>query len=614
MELVFFFLGAAFGWGVEWVIDRYYWRGLGTRPPADNAFKADLSALRTRFDDSQEKIALYETEVEDLRAQLKETTPADTYELHEKLRAANVEIATLKAAIPETTTDNSLATELAEAKAMIERLQSENNTSPLIALNELQAKLDEAETELAGYRSVEEITRIEIQELRQKVVNAEKNTGGKSRGAANEEIAGLLQQIEARDHEIASLKSGSSANSSEEVETLKTKASQADYFSRQLENARSTIAMLEQEMLRPASSSGADDELRRKNTELQTEMLRLKSGFESQSEEIESLKTQIQERERNIQSMASLDELADARNRANAAEERVTALMTEQQNVLTEIESMRKQAVVVETDENLTASMRQEIEDLSAKLAGRDQIVSETRSEFNSLNAKLHASQAELEDLRTSRSARDGELQTLRDELSTLKTELNEREGLEAKLKTAEIELEAYDDLKSAKEQLQDRVGQLEGELADAKAQAKEAELEAKTREAEKAAAEVAQLRAHLDHHRTALAHALSQLDIFDTAPVAVSTVAQAAPTPPPVPEAAPEAPPQVTANRDPLEKLKGVGFVYERKLWDAGILTFSDLANASVEEVTAAIAPEEWQQIDPESWITEAKKHANGG
>src|SRR5690349_6789953 len=133
-NLTSFFIGAVFGWGIQWVLDRWWFRGaIAKKPPADNAFKADLTALRTRFDDAQVKLEAYETEVNDLRAQLKEGVSADAYELHTKLREANAEITTLRMAVENKPSDNStessIRQELAEAKAMIDRLQSENNTS-----------------------------------------------------------------------------------------------------------------------------------------------------------------------------------------------------------------------------------------------------------------------------------------------------------------------------------------------------------------------------------------------------------------------------------------------------------------------------------------------------
>lgn len=614
-----FLIGLFLGWGVEWIIDRLYWRGLSSKDQYDNAFKTELASLKDRFDDSQVRIDEYrakneeqEGEIKALRSHLSEAMPPDSAELFEKLRAANAEIALLKMAVPETSTDNSLARELAEAKAMIERLQSENNTSPIIALNELQAKLDEAESELSGYRSVEEITKIEIQELRKKLSEAEAKANGKGKnGASSEELASLRAEILAKDEEIFNLRNAGIGGGDDQE--LRTKASQADYFARQLENARATIATLEQEMLRPVAPAPAaqDEESKRKVSELQDQVSRLMSTLDAKNEELSLLQNQLLDRERSLQGMASFEELADARRRADEAEEKVTSLMSQSMQGTEELDALRRQIEARGAQEDTTASLRQEIEDLSAKLASRDQQVSESRSEFNAVNARLHTAQAELEDLRSARSARDSEVQALREEVANMRDALGERQELEAKLKEAEIELEAYNDLKASKDQLQNRVGLLEGELAEARAQAKDAELAEKTREAELFAAEVAQLRAHLEHHRTALANALAQ---FEQGPMVSSSPA---PTPTPTPVIAPPVADQPVESsideRDPLEKIQGIGFVYERKLWDAGILTFEDLANSTPDEVTAAIAPEEWQEIDPASWIAAAKKLIGG-
>jgi len=595
-------LGMALGWGAEWCFDYLYMRRRLAQHQIDNDFKLELSAMRNRFEDAVAEKKELEGELQALRDQLSESLPPDSAELYEKLRAVSAENAALKIAAEQSSTDNSLAQELAEAKSMIERLQSENNTSPIIALNELQAKLDEAESELSGYRSVEEITKIEIQDLRNRLAEAEARASGNGKGkggASTEEVNALKAELLAKDEEIRILRSAGGGSDDAE---LRTKASQADYFAKQLENARATIATLEQEMLKPVAPAApaVDLESQKLVGELQEQLSRVNSSLEAKTEELQLLQAQLLERERSLQSMASFDELADARSRADAAEERLTNLMAERQNEILEMESLRSQLAQNGVQEEAASSLRQEIEDLSAKLASRDQAMSETRSEFNALNAKLHATLTELEDLRSARSARDNEVNTLRDELAAFKEAALERSELENKLKEAEIELEAYNDLKEAKNQLQDRVGMLEGELAETRAQAKQAELEAKTREAERAAAEVAQLKAHLEHHRKALEHALSQLDQvpFPSQTTNVETAAPQVATPTPT-----------MAERDPLEKIQGIGFVYERKLWDAGILTFEDLANASVDEVTAAIAPEEWQQIDPASWIAAAKK-----
>lgn len=60
-------------------------------------------------------------------------------------------------------------------------------------------------------------------------------------------------------------------------------------------------------------------------------------------------------------------------------------------------------------------------------------------------------------------------------------------------------------------------------------------------------------------------------------------------------------------ALRDPLIDINGIGPVYERRLNDAGILTFAELAALTSDRLRAIIQPEKWQQIDPERWIAEA-------
>jgi predicted flap endonuclease-1-like 5' DNA nuclease len=58
---------------------------------------------------------------------------------------------------------------------------------------------------------------------------------------------------------------------------------------------------------------------------------------------------------------------------------------------------------------------------------------------------------------------------------------------------------------------------------------------------------------------------------------------------------------------RDALSEIGGIGAVYERRLFDAGIFTFADLAATTPQRIREIIQPERWQHIDPEAWIAEA-------
>jgi len=64
---------------------------------------------------------------------------------------------------------------------------------------------------------------------------------------------------------------------------------------------------------------------------------------------------------------------------------------------------------------------------------------------------------------------------------------------------------------------------------------------------------------------------------------------------------------------REPLEKIQGIGPVYQKRLWEAGILTFAQLAALEPQEVLRIIRPHPWQRVDVAAWIREAALRARG-
>lgn len=64
-------------------------------------------------------------------------------------------------------------------------------------------------------------------------------------------------------------------------------------------------------------------------------------------------------------------------------------------------------------------------------------------------------------------------------------------------------------------------------------------------------------------------------------------------------------------ANPDQLEEIDGIGDIYAQRLNEAGIFAFEQLAQLSVDRIQEIISAEEWQKIEPESWIAQAKKLA---
>jgi predicted flap endonuclease-1-like 5' DNA nuclease len=63
--------------------------------------------------------------------------------------------------------------------------------------------------------------------------------------------------------------------------------------------------------------------------------------------------------------------------------------------------------------------------------------------------------------------------------------------------------------------------------------------------------------------------------------------------------------------DRDRLEKIDGIGDVYEHRLNSAGIWTFAQLSQMNVETILNLIQPEAWQKIEPDKWILEASDRA---
>ncbi len=67
----------------------------------------------------------------------------------------------------------------------------------------------------------------------------------------------------------------------------------------------------------------------------------------------------------------------------------------------------------------------------------------------------------------------------------------------------------------------------------------------------------------------------------------------------------------EVLVERDSLQKIHGIGDVFARRFNNAGIYTFGQLAALTPERAHEIINPEEWQAIEPEQWIAEAKQFA---
>ncbi len=58
----------------------------------------------------------------------------------------------------------------------------------------------------------------------------------------------------------------------------------------------------------------------------------------------------------------------------------------------------------------------------------------------------------------------------------------------------------------------------------------------------------------------------------------------------------------------DTLQEIEGIGQVFARRLNDAGIYTFAQISESSVDRLREIIQPQEWQSVEFASWITQAR------
>lgn len=67
----------------------------------------------------------------------------------------------------------------------------------------------------------------------------------------------------------------------------------------------------------------------------------------------------------------------------------------------------------------------------------------------------------------------------------------------------------------------------------------------------------------------------------------------------------------EVMVKQDRLQKIHGIGDVFTRRFNEAGVYSFSQLAALTPDRAREIINPEEWQNIEPDQWIEEAKQFA---
>ncbi len=601
-----------------YIYDRLYWRGLGPKVgQGDNPFKADMMALRGRFDDAQEKLAKAKLDNEELQSQLAQVSSGDTTALIRDLDQAKTTILELQS---NSRSDQELQRQLLETRTELAALQSGASSGN----NDLTQRLAEAEAELDGYRSIEEITKVEMAELRRKAAMSSSEVPP----LPSPELSTLKDEIMAKDTRIGELQAllASTGGVSHDVEA---KESQIRALTSQLESSREMIRRLEDRIFneKVSESSVDEDTLVKRAEGAEGRVVQLQGEAEALRQELERMKFNLDDRDKQIASATLMADLEHLQQQADASETARRDLEAQLRVALAKIdESANQPAQAAELQMQLSEAN----EKLKSAMIASDRAAFQDR-QIQALEADLHAAraaqtqlQAEMLELRD----KDSKKSALKQDIEDLTAKLQEKENKIAALMTEAAGFEAQktmvDTLQHQNSQLIQQTEALSAQVRLAEAQAeqsehsavKTADLEMKLANANRELADVHQLRASLEHHRTALGRVIGEVNSLRDGLAPISSSTAGPPTmesvpfvaTAPVPTAEPSLP-----KRDPLEQINGIGFVYERKLWDAGILTFSDLASATPDEITKAIMPEPWQHIEPTEWILEAADRVAG-
>ena len=237
---------------------------------------------------------------------------------------------------------------------------------------ELEAKLQEAEAELAGYRSVEDITQFELRELREKLAKAEA-------GISNADFDSLRQQLEAKDAEIERLRTAPAQSEGGQL-----KDSQASYFVSQLEAARTTIATLEQELLKePEVDVAAYEALKSEAAVLKADIGVLASKLSSNEDTLADLRRENASLdERLLDSLTQLTSIRAMRNDYETEMQGLKAELAQAKNDSGMVEELKAQLTQARFEVEAYGELQKAKEDAQHRAAMLEGELSELKAQM----------------------------------------------------------------------------------------------------------------------------------------------------------------------------------------------------------------------------------------
>lgn len=570
----------------------------GQDPGAGQAYRAEFESLQNELSAKEAAIQELTSQVQTLSAQA----------LAQRDDGSRLEVEQLRSTIQDQSNElTALRAELNGAREMAASRGQEGDWMP--ELQKMRAEVDQrAELIVALEHRVREL---EADLEDQESATAEIVQLRSEREEFGRHLQHLQSQLQERDEHVQRLNQETVdlRRGLEGVEDARLLSAKAAALERDVESLKSISAA------KDAAVAQAQEAMARLEAQL---------AFRPSSEEFSALQNQVSSRAEEVASFqATIEEL-----QRNLQEEQIRVTDLRQ-----ELES--KEAVTHEL-QRLRETVEAERVDRERDLnAARDEFqtrLSEWESQVHHMHEDLRSKDERLSALEHERNEAASEAQRLAAERAHFESQHTElRAQIDAVLSERErIESEKAEALAEARrvaaelEQAHSERSRLESELASAQNEklviaqrlesVQQVEEPVVASQPEPAvdpavAQELEELRAVMSARDEAMKRLEEQVGRL------VQTFQTQRETPAPKVDRAPEERPVLsvaqfevaTGRKDPLIQIRGIGHLFERKLWNAGVLTFAQLAALTPEDVYEIVQPAEWQRIEPDRWISEA-------
>ena len=363
-----------------------------------------------------------------------------------------------------------------------------------------------------------------------------------------------------------------------------------------LEEARDAKARIEADM---NALQDAHHEVLSRNDGLDRLTQQLQTRQASLEQETSDLRTKLRKVAGTHQANESLrTQISTAEERIRELEgerEGLTAHVSDMARVQGELEQNRARVEQLELEKQTLRDKLAQTETELATIGSQHAVNAEDMGQMETMRVDLEQAQLEIERLRASQTtstAESGRIDTMRRDV----TEMEER------LEAAEEQLlHEQNRVVAAEVKLQN----MADKLTDERLRAQSVEQELDQLRDGKAAANAARIRAEMEAQRLEIAELRHKL-AAQTSPATESMFVE-------MERPSDEALARIVTGGEPdkLQMINGIGNVFAKRLNDAGIFTFADMARVTPEKVIEIVKARPWQAADVEMWLEQARQFA---